>query len=291
MDNLYFSGGGWLMFRRIGFTFSLMRTSWNVLMKDKELLLFSLLSMLCCGVVIASFAVPMFATGYADPPPESAEAGRKVVYYLLLFLFYFCNYFVVIFFNSAIISCAVVRMRGGNPTVGDGIRAAMSRLPLIAGWALVSATVGLILRIIESRSEKVGQIVAGLLGTAWSIVTYLAVPVLVVENTSPIDTFKRSASLLKETWGEQLVAGFSFGVVFFLLAIPGFIIGGLGFAAGGTTGLVAGIAIAVIYLVMLGLIHSALQAIFQAALYLYAAEGTAGELFDESQLRGAVDQR
>ncbi|WP_299468273.1 DUF6159 family protein [uncultured Gimesia sp.] len=78
----------------------------------------------------------------------------------------------MIFFNSALMACAIIRLKGGNPTVGDGFRAAMNRLPQIACWALVSATVGFILKLIESRSEKIGQIVAGLLGMAWSITTY-----------------------------------------------------------------------------------------------------------------------
>ena len=82
----------------------------------------------------------------------------------------------------------------------------MVRVPQIAGWALLSATVGLVLRIIESRSEKVGQLVSGLLGMAWSIVTYLVVPVLVVEKAGPIEAVKRSTALLKKTWGEALTA-------------------------------------------------------------------------------------
>lgn len=279
------------MFRRIGCTFSLMKSSWKVLMEDKELLLFSLLSMICCAIVIASFAIPIFATGAWQLPEESASTGQKAMYYIVLFLFYFCNYFVIIFFNSAIVACAIKRMRGGDPTVSDGIQAAMSRLPFIFGWAFLSATVGLILRIIEDRSKTIGRIVAGLLGTAWSIMTYLAVPVLVIEKTSPIDTFKRSTTLLKDTWGQQLMAGFSFGIIFFLLAIPAFAIGALGFMAAGTFSTVLCIGVAVVYLVLLGLVQAALQAIFQAALYLYAVDGHAGEFFDDNMVHSAIEQK
>ena len=38
-----------------------------------------------------------------------------------------------------------------------------------------------------ARSKKVGAIIAGLLGMAWSIVTFLAVPVMVVERKSPVE--------------------------------------------------------------------------------------------------------
>src|SRR5437870_9625977 len=91
-------------------------------------------------------------------------AASNVVYYLLLFAFYFCNYFVIVFFNSALIACVLIHFDGEHPTLGDGFRAAFSRLPQIFLWALVSATVGLTLKIIQERSEKLGKIVAALLG-------------------------------------------------------------------------------------------------------------------------------
>jgi len=279
------------MFARIGYTLDLMKASWQVLKKDKELLLFPLLSAICCLIVIASFVIPLVVTGYWEPPAEEATAADQVAYYAMLFLFYFVNYFVIIFFNSAIVACAVIRLRGGDPTVGDGIRAAMSRLPVIAGWALISATVGLILRIIEDRSKKVGQIVAALLGTAWAVMTYLAVPVLVIEKTGPIETFKRSTALLKNTWGEQLVGGFAFGVVFFFLSLPAALFVVLGFVGGSPVTIGIGIGVAVLYLILLGLIQSALKAIFQAALYLYAHDEQPPEGFDAALLGGAIQSK
>jgi len=262
-----------------------------VLKKDKELLVFPLLSGICCALVTASFVLPMFATGGWQPPAEGAQATEYVLYYGTLFLFYFCNYLVITFFNSAIIACAVARLHGMNPNVGTGLRAAFRRIHLIVGWALFSATVGLVLRIIEDRSKTVGRIVAGLLGAAWSIVSFLAVPVLVVENAGPIEAFKRSAGMLKDTWGEQLMGNFGFGLVFFVLAIPAFIIGGVGVAVGTGASLAAGIAVAVIYLIVLGLVQTALQAIFQAALYLYARGDGEPERFEGGVLAAAATQR
>src|SRR6185295_3436942 len=114
-----------------------------------SLLVFPLISGICCLLLLASFAVPLYLTGAWQPPSHDAATQRQVVYYGTLFLFYFCNYFVIVYFNAAIVACAFARMTGGNPTLGDGLRAAGSRLPVILGWALVSATFGLVLRIIE----------------------------------------------------------------------------------------------------------------------------------------------
>jgi hypothetical protein len=238
--------------------------------------------------LLASFAIPIYASGAWEPPAHDVAPQRQVAYYGTLFAFYVCNYFIVVFFNAAIIACAAVRLGGGNPTIADGLRAATSRLPVIAGWALVSATVGLVLRIIEDRSGKVGRIVSGLLGMAWTIVSFLVVPVLVVENKGPIAALKDSTALLKKTWGEQLVSSFSFGMLFLVLAIPAFGLIVLGFLSGHGAVLIACVAVAVIYLLMLALIQSALQSIFQTALYLYARDGKVPAGFHAEVLEGAL---
>ncbi len=158
------------MFERVATGWQLVQQSWQVLKLDKELLLFPVLSGIACMLVMATFAVPLWATGFVEVVMDEQAAGggigqaNQVVGYLVLFAFYAVNYFVVIFFNSALIACAIIRFKGGNPTLSDGFSAACSRLPQISGWALVAATVGLILKIIESRSERVGQIVASVLG-------------------------------------------------------------------------------------------------------------------------------
>ncbi|HCS52827.1 MAG TPA: hypothetical protein DIW81_14750, partial [Planctomycetaceae bacterium] len=161
------------MFQRLSNGWSLAKQSWRVLMLDKELLVFPVVSGFCCLLVLASFIVPLFATGYVDVVLNdgqiSQEESQDPIAYIILFAFYFVNYFVIVFFNSALVACAIIRFKGGDPTVADGFRASMNRLPQIAGWAFLSATVGVILKVIESRSEKVGQIVAGLLGAAWSV--------------------------------------------------------------------------------------------------------------------------
>ena len=105
-----------------------------------------------------------------------------VVYYGLLFLFYVASCFVVIFFNTALISCVNAKPNGKDMSVGEGISNAANHLPAILGWAIVSATVGIVLHLLERRSGFLGQIVFSLLGGAWALVTYFVVPVLVLED-------------------------------------------------------------------------------------------------------------
>ena len=270
-------------------TWSIMHSSWEVLKQDKELLVFPLISGICCILVMASFAYPVVSSeALQGIDPEANQIPAK--FYIILFLFYFCNYFIIVFFNAAIIACAEIRMSGGNPTVSDGFKAALERLPLIAGWALVSATVGLILRIIEDRSEKIGQIVAALLGLAWTVVSFLVIPVLVIEKKGPIESLRESTKLLRQTWGEQVISRFSFGLLFFVLSIPGFLVIFLGMMAGSSVTYIALITGA-LYLILLALIQSTLQAIFQTAIYLYARDAKAPAGFQADELRDMMGSR
>lgn len=279
------------MFDRIANGWSLTKQSWQVLKLDKELLLFPLISGIACLFVLGSFAVPLYNTPYFDTVMnDGAEVTQDPIAWIILFVFYFVNYFVIVFFNTALISCAIIRFRGGDPTVMDGLRAAGARLPQIAAWALVSATVGIILKAIESRSEKVGQFVAALLGGAWSIATYFVVPVLVVEKADPLTAIKRSFAVLRKTWGESLTANFGIGVITFLgilLAMVPLFLGVFALVNGMTALGIAGIVCGILALIVMSLVSSALNSIVLGALYLYAADGAVPQHFDGSILRDA----
>ncbi len=282
------------MFERIANGWNLAMESWHVLRQDKELLVFPLLSGFACFAVFVSFAAPLWFTGYGQVLSESPEGLENPIAWVILFAYYFVNYFVIVFFNSCLVACAAIRFRGGNPTVSDGFRAALNRLPQIAGWAAVTATVGVILRVIESRSEKVGQFVTMLLGAAWTIVTFFVVPVLVIERLGPIDATKRSLAIIRRTWGEAMVSNFSIGLLAFLISLPAFavLMGGMFlFAIGHAVAGIVLIAVTIAGLVVLSLITSALDAILLTALYLFAADEDVPSAFDRGLLRQAFTTR
>jgi len=279
------------MFDRIANGWSLAKQSFDVLRLDKEMLVFPLLSGLACLLVFGSFALPLWFTDAFQIVAEEGDLPRNPIAYVVIFAFYFVNYFVIVFFNAALVSCAIIRFHGGDPTVSDGLRAAASRLPQIAGWALVSATVGLILKAIESRSERAGQFAMALLGLAWSAATYLVVPVLVVEKVGPLDAVKRSVSILRKTWGEALAANFGLGFLVALAWMAATIPFFLGIVSGTPALMVAGIAVTVVSLILISLISSALNAILLAAVYIYASEGTVPRQFDGELLSHAFVHR
>lgn len=259
-----------------------MGASWEVLKKDSELLLFPLLSTISTALVVSSFALPLGDEGMQHFLTRLGENDPFV--YVWAFLFYFVNYIVIIFFNSAMVACALARMTGRDPTVRFGLRTAWRRLGPIVLWALATSTVGFLLRVIEERVGTVGRIVVAVLGMAWSVTSYLVVPVLVHKGKGPIDAYKDSVSMLKKSWGEQIVGNVSFALLFVVLGLPPVAVvvatamTGSGFAIG------TAIVLSVVYLILLGLAQAALQAIYQAAVYFYASTGTAPEGFDERAL-------
>ncbi len=279
------------MFGKIAYTWDLMRASLDILKKDKTLLIFPLLSGICCIIVAASFFLPIVVTDSWQPPSGETEIVQQVVYYGTLFLFYFSMYFVITFFNAATISCAVLRMAGGEPTVADGFREAFARLHLIVAWALVSATIGLLLRMIEERSKLAGKLIAAFLGAAWSVMSFMVVPILVVERKGPFAAMKGSLELLGKTWGEQLAGNFSFGLIFTLLGIPAYGIFALGFFSGNLLVLALCVAGGILYLIILALVQSALQSIFQAAVYLHARIPGGATAFPTGLLETAMGQK
>lgn len=279
------------MFERISNGFALARSSWNVLLQDKHLLVFPFVSGFLFLIVVASFAVPLALLVDWNQWGNQANDGKVPWWtYAVTFAFYFCTYFVTIFCNSALLSCTFLRFNGETPTVADGFRMAVARLPQIFAWALISATVGVLLKVVEQAHEKVGQFVASLLGTAWSVVTFFVVPVLVVEKVGPVEAVKRSIVLLRKTWGEALVGRFGIGLVLFLAAIPiGLIlVGGVALIVSGHVPvgvglLIVGGVLALLYMA----VSSALHTILIAALYQYAADERVPEEFDRRVFSGA----
>lgn len=274
------------MFERISNGFALAGSTWRVLIRDKHLLVFPIVSGFLFLLVVASFAVPLATmVDWVKFEQQLQQNNNRppIWVYPVTFAFYFCNYFVIVFCNSALISCALLRFNGERPSLADGFRMALARLPQIFAWALVSATVGLLLKVIENAHEKVGEIVASLLGTAWSIMTFFVVPVLVVEKVGPITAVGRSISLLKKTWGEALVGNMGLNFIMFLLAIPIVLLLVAGVVLLTMKMIIPGVAMLVfagIAFLMHMAISSALHTILLAALYQYAHDDRIPEGFD-----------
>jgi hypothetical protein len=280
------------MFTALRRSYHIFRESLSVLMKDTELLIFPLLSGIFTILALGSMAFGGYVTGFFQRWAASGDHSVQgnLVGYAVLFVWYFVSWFIVLFFNVAIIHCAKIRLDGGDPTVADGFRASMQHIGRIAAWALISATVGIILRIIADRAKFLGKLIASLLGAAWAIATYFIVPVMIFEKRSLRDSVRQSTELIKKTWGESLVAAGGIGAFTMLLALPSLAMPIVGVMIS-VPAFLGGLLAMVIYWLGLAIVTSALSGIFRTALYLYAAEGRSPEGFNAEYVQNAFAEK
>jgi len=280
---------------RFSRSWDLVSQSFSVLWADKQLLMFPVLSGVSCvivtllllagGVAILQPQLGTLAAFSARGNPEAFVRSPEMM--AAIFALYLANYFVIVFFNVALVGVANSRFTGENWTFDEGLQLAWKRKWVILQWAFIAATVGMVLRALSERAGFIGRIVVGMIGVAWNLACYFVVPVLAFEDLSPGAALYRSAEIFKETWGEKVMGGFSLGLIFFLMMIPGFLvwIGAINFA--GQKGLLIGGIFLAAYFLLLSVVSSAVQGIFNAALYRYACDQTAPPGFSQNLFRQA----
>ena len=267
------------MFEKFSRSWGLVKASASVLRADKELMLFPILSSLATLVVLATFALPAFTLKLFAGESQALAA-------IFGFVFYFCQYSVIVFFNSALVAAATIRLEGGDPTFSDGIRAAKARLPAILGYAAIAATVGVLLQALKNRDNNIiVRLIGSGLGMAWTLATFLVVPVLVNRDIGPVDALKESVALLKKTWGENAIGNVGIGAAFGLITTMVVLLGIAATFLAWQASVTAAIVVAVLFVIgvlVLGVTQSALSGIYSAALYRYAVSHEAPAESDDA---------
>lgn len=287
------------MFASMKRSWEFAKISYGILWDHKSLIIFPLVSTIAAALVTASFLVPLWTTGTLEMWMEfmnsesatQATTGDQIWMYTVLFLFYFCSYFVIVFFNAGLTACAMKVVSGEPPSIGYGFSMAAKRLPQILAWALLSAVIGVVLKIIENMNEHAGRWVAALLGSAWTALTYFVVPVLVMDGVGPIMAIKLSLGTLKGTWGEALIGRFSLGLLSFLIMLPFLIIVGvmvaMAFVSGNMTNMILAITLGVAIVIIVSAFNSAADVVFKALLYNYATGRSVPSEIDTSNFAAA----
>jgi hypothetical protein len=273
------------MFDRLKRSFQLVGASAQVLRQDNHLMLFPVISAVALLLVVAAFALPLF--GF-----DSIDGIGRGGFYSAAFLFYVIQYFVIFYFNAALVGAVMIRLDGGSPTLGDGLRIANSRIGAILGYAVISATIGVILRAIQERVGFIGRLIAGLIGAGWAVATFLVVPVIVTSDRGATGAISESTALLKRTWGEnvagQVGMNAAFGLLYFAV-IAGAVLLGLLLATTAAAPALFVLLAVIAVLAFLGcmLMHATLTGIYAAVLYRYAVGGGDAPGFDRSVLDSA----
>ena len=261
------------MFKTIGHTFSLMKMSWDVLMLDKELILFPIFSVIGIAAITLPMA-PFLIEGQAEGPNLSIP----VVIYLVLV------YSVIVFFSGALVASALTRLRGGDPNVKSGLNHALRHIHYLILWAVIFTIVTILFELLRSTLRRIPftHFIVDLLEGVWGFFTFFVVPVIVAENRDPISSIKRSISIVRSTWGRQITASFGF-FIFYILALLAAAVPAVPL---GLVYLPLGIGTFIVLGVFFVLVVLTLEDIFKAALYDYAV-GTEPVGFDVPVLEKA----
>jgi len=266
---------------RIRRGWELTKKSWGLLRENPALLRFPLYG----GVATVVCAIVVVGPGLYLIEDDQAVFGGAVAvigFYLLAL--------IGTYFSVGLAAAADMIFRGQEAGVSDGLAVARERLSQVAGWAAVSAAIGLVLSALENQGA-VGEILGRVLAVGWSLITFLAVPVIAIEGTGPFQTLKRSASLFRSRWGQQVTGNIAIGGAVFLLGVlpsallifAGFLIWASASFAGALL-----LVIGVIGLAISMLVSSALSNIFGVALYRYALDGEVVGGFSQADLESAV---
>ncbi len=271
---------------------ALLKASWAVLKSDRSLALFPV----CSALASIGVALVLGLLAWATVGTETTATGgtgytANAMTIVVGVLAYVGLAFVQTYFLAGLVASANQVLHGESTTVGQGLRVATSRTGRLLPWAIVTATVSWIIQSIEERAGFVGQIVVGLLGAAWSVLTFLTVPIIVFEDVGPISALKRSGTLLKKTWGENIYAQLGLGLFALLPMLLAFGIGAAGIASNVTAVAIGAVAVAVVILVVTSVILSALGGIYRTALYRYAVDGTVPVPFAGADLEHAFGPR
>jgi hypothetical protein len=268
--------------RRIKRGWGLTKKSWALLNEHRELIRFPLY-----GAVATTLLAIVFLGPGLFLWEEDQVAGAIPIIVIGVYVLSFVGFY----FSVGLAACADMIFRGQQATIGDGLAVSRSRIAQISGWAAVSAAISLVMGLLENQGGALGTVAARLVGMAWTLVTFLAVPVIAIEGTGPFETIKRSGSLFRERWGQQITGNIAIGAAVFLLGVlPAavLIVGGIlvwsSVAFLGALLVVIGALVLAIAL----LVSRALNGIFGVALYRYALEGQVVGGFSQEDMESAV---
>lgn len=268
-------------FGNISNTIQLMKSCVKVLKKDRELVLFPIMA--------AIFVIGLLGLIYSTGSIELSADNEEQMSILPVAILIFGANFIIVFFNSALISAALERLRGGDPNISSGLSHAFKHIHHIFFWSIIVTIMGLIFAAIKANGRQRGgfggimtQIFASFLEAGWAMMTFFVVPIIVSENLGPIAAIKRSSSLFKQTWGNQVAANFGFGIFQIILIVISLGIGWFFGLINGTLGIAVGLlcatsSVSIIY---------TLEGIYKAALYEHAL-GEKPLEFEEQDLRTA----
>lgn len=276
--------------RRIRRGLELSRKSWSVLRANRRLLIVPV----CAAATSAGIALAIVAPGLV-----LVELDHEVLGAILTAVGMYLSTCAVIAFAVALATMADAALHSADASLRDGLAVARSRAGAIAGWSLIVVTINLVIQAFNSEDNLAGRILAGAAAAAWSLITFLVVPILALEGIGPVAALRRSAGLFRARWAEQIGGNVVIGGIVLLVGVlPSVAMGTVGVllwldvpgevaAAVGITLVVIG----VLGLMVSSVVQSAIRQVFAVALYRYLGTGEIPPPFSAADIEHAVRRR
>jgi hypothetical protein len=267
------------------------RCSLSVVWRDKTLLFFPLTSFAITLLILLQF--------YVSVGPDKIQlilntrvnqAGVQYInwgWYIALIVAYFVIHFISTFFSVAMLGAAKLSMEGQDTQFRDGLSVATRSIHWVVLWTLLSATVGIALRLADLE-RRASEFMRVRFGASWPLLTYFVLPIVALERVSVPAAMARSVTLMEETWGTNLRPRFSFGSFLLVLNVPVVCLVAYGWLGG--AGLHSLLVQAMIFYVAFTFILSqAARSILTVALHCYATSGEVPPGFTADFLQGAFE--
>ena len=260
-------------------SWALTKACWYVLRADKELLLFPVFSMIGSLIVVLGMGYPVLLAIRGPAPIEGQllipDAAPPSPDWWLLATMVLMVGFVTAFFNAALVSATLERLKGGDPTIASGIGGAWERLWNVLRWSVVSTVAHFTIRAL---TERLGWWARYAAETGWSVVSFLVLPVIIVEDAGPAKALRRSGSLLRKTWGTNVTIHVGLNAVALATVLPVALCPLCAIAALNSIGMTETaffslLGVSMVWLLFSRVVLSALTGVFRAALYCYAVDG------------------
>lgn len=185
-----------------------------------------------------------------------------------------------------------MRINGKNPSLMDGFKLPNKHFFKLFKWSIIVATVSIILTSLsklEKRKRKgisMGTHIASKnLSVMWNVATFFVIPIILFEDYKIFPSIKRSLELFKKTWGESLTSQFSIGLIFFLFALPMFLILILAIVSKIIILIIIVFSLSFIYIGILIILASSVNGILRATLYQYATTHKDPHIYNEELMK------
>ncbi len=250
-----------------------LRESFVMAFRDKDLFLPSLFSVLANLVLLGGLGLILYLTGNLEPLLE--DEGISPLGWVILIVMAFVGYLVTYFFTGMTVHLVDVHLRGKDAQLGSAFADCVRNIGGITALALVSLAVALLASAIRgNRRRGLRDAAADVVERAWLAVTYLLLPIMILEDVPFTKSVERARSLHRHNLVQIVVGELGLMLTSRIISVIMTIIGiGIAVVAYFIAPplLPVGIGIALLLFVLAAAFVAYVRTAFYTCLYLWAA--------------------